>query len=190
MALAAQVSRTRLGGQTITGGGESTKNGRTQVLVTPPQLKMLTVMLWLPGPTTVPAAGDCVMVRVPQPPPVMQMELVSTERSGTTPTHALVVNSGMSLSCRHAQFTESGELFVTDTVWLQRFVLAQRSVSAQVRVTDSGQTLFVRVLTTETVTLVPLHKSTPTGGSKMKGAPQGTVLFVVAQLATTDTSSK
>ena len=95
MALVVQVRRTRLGGQTITGGGESTKNGRTQPLLAPKQRRNETVTGWTPGPTIVPAGGDCVNCRVPQLvlPPEMQKELVSNERSGMTPEQPLVVSS-------------------------------------------------------------------------------------------------
>src|SRR5450631_1695831 len=118
---------------------------------------MLTVMLWLPGPTTVPAAGDCVMVRAPQPPPVMQMELVSTERSGTMPTQALVVSNAIALSCRHPQLTTGGLVDTTVTAWLQVPLFPHKSVSSQVRVITVGQAPLVTVLATVTVTLVPLH---------------------------------
>ena len=52
-----------LDGQVIVGTGAFTKNGSTHSLVVPEQLERFNVMLWTPGPTGVPAAGDWVMLR-------------------------------------------------------------------------------------------------------------------------------
>src|SRR5437667_12838250 len=116
------------------GAGGLTKNGTTQVLVTPPQFESLSVMLCVPGPTGVPGGGDWLTVSVPQG-LTMQGELEGMVMSGMTALHALVVNWPIRLSCRQPQFTMSSEL-VTFIVWLQFVALPHRSVSVLTRLTD------------------------------------------------------
>ena len=167
--------QTRFGWARDVGCGALTKKGSTQVFVMPEQLEILTVMLCMPAPTIVPAGGDWVMLIPPQ---VFRMhgELDRTERLGTTAWHALVVSKPRILSCRQPQFTVNAPpLVVPRTVWLQFVALPHRSVSVQVRTALIGQRVLVTVLATETVTLLPLQRSTPIGaGSKFQGAPQAT----------------
>jgi hypothetical protein len=82
-----------------------------------------------------------------------------------------------------AQTTRGGVVSTTDTIWLQVLVLPQASVANQVRVMIRGQTPLVTVLSTVSVTFVPLQLSLTVGASKVQAVPQLTVLLV-AQLRT------
>src|ERR1035441_5402878 len=95
MALPVHVSSTMFCGQVIEREGEFTRNGSTHPLLAPKQRRNETVTGWRPGPTIVPAGGNCVNCRVPQLvlPPETQKELVSNERLGMTPEQPLVVSS-------------------------------------------------------------------------------------------------
>ena len=101
------------------------------------------------------------------------------QRAGTSPRQAFVCNSGSAASA--AQFKV--RLFgppATVTVWLHWLTLPHASVADQVRVTESGQRLFVTVLTTAIVTPGPAalaQLSVAVGGLKFHCVPQGTVLF-------------
>src|SRR6266704_1290878 len=88
-------------------GGWPTWNDRTQPLLPPPQLNRDTVTGWMPTPTIVPAAGDCVSWTDPQL-PEKHPELVRNERSGTKAEQALVVSAAAAALCRQAQFTVGG----------------------------------------------------------------------------------
>jgi hypothetical protein len=184
------VSSTRFVGQWIAGGEAYTLNGSTQVTLLPPQSEMIFVIRCVPGPTTVPAAGNWVMRMGPQL-SEMQGELVNTERFGIRPTQLFVLSKPTLKSCRQPQFTTGGELSTTLTVWLQVFVLPHWSVRTHVRVAEKGQLLLVTVLRTETVTFVPLQASKPVGASNVQGVPQGIVLFAASwQMGETETFSK
>src|ERR1035438_9268411 len=123
---------------------------------------------------------------------VAEKQLENWHRLGTWPEQALVVSTPMALSCRQPQLTTGGLVPTMVTVWLQVLLLPHWSVSSQVRMMEPEQRLLVTVLATETVTLLPLHRSSPVGGSKVQGEPHATVLLVTVggQRATTETSSK
>ena len=56
-------------------------------------------------------------------------------------------------------------------------------MACQVRVMTCGQTPFVTVLNTVSLTLVPLQMSVAVGVSKLQGRPQSTILLVAQQLS-------
>ena len=67
---------------------------------------------------------------------------------------------------------------VTETIWLQVFVLPQESVACQVRTITCGQVPFVIVLITMTVTLVFVHVVEALGGSNVQEEPHWMILLV------------
>jgi hypothetical protein len=80
-----------------------------------------------------------------------------------------------------AQVSTGGVMSTIDTIWMQVLVLPQASIATQVRVMTRGQTPLVTVLSTVSVTFVPLQLSLTVGASKVQAVPQLTVLLV-AQL--------
>lgn len=110
----------------MTGCGAFTKNGNTQLLVTPEQLDMYTVMLCVPGPTIVPAGGDWEIVTPTPQAFEMQGEFDKTDRFGTTPWHAFVVSNEIALSCRQPQLTLTAPP-TSVTAWVAVMELEQAS---------------------------------------------------------------
>ena len=89
-----------------------------------------------------------------------------------------------------AQVSTGGVVSTTVTAWLLVTLLPHASVAFHVRVMIRGQTPFVTVLSTVSVTFVPLQLSLTVGASKVQAVPHSTVLVSVAQQLVTVSTAK
>src|SRR3974390_2615323 len=124
----------------------------------------MTVIGYTPGPTEVPATGDCAQVSGPQL-SVAQVR-AGKQRSGMEALQLITVicTGNADEFVTQAQFSVGGIVSTIVTVWVHWSWFPQSSIACQVRVMTSGQVPFVTVLMT--VTITPLL-GVPGGGEQL-----------------------
>jgi hypothetical protein len=131
--------------------GPLTVKTTVQEAVLPAQSVIVTVIGCVPGPTMVPAAGDCEHVSGPQLSEAHADD--SAHKSGIAAVQPVTVSGGVAGELRRQLQSSVGDVVSTTvTVWLHVAVAPQSSTPRHVRVITCGQDPLVVVLTTLTVT--------------------------------------